>query len=64
MVAPVGGKARRHVSLTDLLDATALAQAVKTAGENDTESEHKARTAARHRRQTLVMPYISFAPRG
>lgn len=48
----------------EIATATALAQAVKTAGENDTESEHKARTAARHRRQTLVMPYISFAPRG
>jgi len=44
--------------------ATATAQAVKNAGENETDTEHKARTAARHRRQTLVMPYFSFAPRG
>jgi len=48
----------------EIATATALAQAVKDAGENDTDTEHKARTAARHRRQTLVMPYFSFAPRG
>jgi len=48
----------------EIATATALAQAVKNAGENDTDTEHKARTAARHRRQTLVMPYFSFAPRG
>jgi hypothetical protein len=48
----------------EIATATALAQAMKNAGENDIDSEHKARTAARHRRQTLVMPYFSFAPRG
>jgi len=48
----------------EIATATALAQAVKNAGENDTDTELKARTAARHRRQTLVMPYFSFAPRG
>lgn len=48
----------------EIATATALAQAVKNAGETDSETEHKARTAARHRRQTLVMPYFSFAPRG
>jgi hypothetical protein len=48
----------------EIATATALAQAVKNAGESDTDTEHKARTAARHRRQTLVMPYFSFAPRG
>lgn len=28
------------------------------------EERKQARTASRHRRQTLVMPYFSFAPRG
>ena len=28
------------------------------------EEQKQARTASRHRRQTLVMPYFSFAPRG
>lgn len=49
----------------EIATAAALAQAVKEARETaDIEPEHKARTAARHRRQTLVMPYFSFAPRG
>ena len=48
----------------EIATATALAKAVSEDTERDSDTEHKARTAARHRRQTLVMPYFSFAPRG
>lgn len=52
----------------EIATAAALAEAVKSSrsfqsATIDTEQK-QARTAARHRRQTLVMPYFSFAPRG
>lgn len=52
----------------EIATAAALAEAVKSSrsfesATIDTEKK-QARTAARHRRQTLVMPYFSFAPRG
>lgn len=52
----------------EIATAAALAQALKNTKPYETatiDTEQKqARTAARHRRQTLVMPYFSFAPRG
>jgi hypothetical protein len=51
----------------EIATAAALARSLDGARNNvslDHDSEKKARTAARHRRQTLVMPYFSFAPRG
>lgn len=50
----------------ELATAAALARTLQDTHENAAiDSEKKqARTAARHRRQTLVMPYFSFAPRG
>ena len=50
----------------EIATAAALARTLHEAGETsaiDTETK-QARKAARHRRQTLVMPYFSFAPRG
>jgi hypothetical protein len=68
---------RRAGSVEDLADAATLTAEIAAAaalahslqdGRNnaslDIDPEKKARTAARHRRQTLVMPYFSFAPRG
>lgn len=67
----------RAGNVEDLADAAALTAEIATAAalarsldgsrnnaSLDNDSEKKARTAARHRRQTLVMPYFSFAPRG
>lgn len=50
----------------EIAAAAALARTLHDAGNTAVvESETKqARKAARHRRQTLVMPYFSFAPRG
>ncbi len=48
--------------------AAALAGAYQQAdayqASSASEEQKQARTASRHRRQTLVMPYFSFAPRG
>ena len=63
----VDGLADAAALTAEIAAAAALAGSLEGARNNaslDIDSEKKARTAARHRRQTLVMPYFSFAPRG
>ena len=45
--------------------AAASALAFEAGGDTDAQNQIRApRNGARHRRQTLVMPYFSFSPRG
>lgn len=72
LVRSIEARGNRVESLADaatltaeIAAAAALAGSLHEARDNaKLETETKARTAARHRRQTLVMPYFSFAPRG
>ena len=48
----------------DVATAQVLATAFEQAQPIDTDSQRKTRTSPRARRQTLVMPYLSFVPRG
>lgn len=63
----VEGLADAAALTAEIATAAALAGTIRDGRDNASltiDSEKKARTAARHRRQTLVMPYFSFAPRG
>ncbi|GAA5072750.1 hypothetical protein [Lysobacter panacisoli] len=72
LVRSIEARSDRVESLADaatltaeIAAAAALAGSLHEARDNaKLQTETKARTAARHRRQTLVMPYFSFAPRG
>ncbi|MDQ3206220.1 MAG: hypothetical protein M3Q40_06890 [Pseudomonadota bacterium] len=62
------GSARADGIGAEIAAAAAVAAAIRAAsGAADTRSEGSARSAqgpARRHRQTVVMPYFSFAPRG